>query len=261
MSLTVVAEAITAPIMDDPPMPTTSRNGRPEQSTQKKQAVAGLVVEGLMLVSVLMVLLLAWSHAPTGLELADWYPHDSSDSPRLWKAAPIATTPLPTTTTRYINRSAEVSVLVGAELVAQSPLLDWTLSTLLKPALVDAVIAIGLHSIGVPLFFSASKWLAPYGHAGWTMRQRFVGATRYLKRLATATSKGGLAVARRTTSSTTTTTKTLPRLWDTSKKAVQHLYKKRARYSVASELTNLVPPEPKNNGSKTTIDMEMESED
>ena len=226
-------------------------------SIRKKRSLSLLAMEGLLLLGVLgIMLVIAWSHAPVvGLD-AVFAPDSSSTitantGRRLWRMAPLL---LDTTTTRrqYSNNSAEASVLVGAELMAQSPSLEFALQSVLKPALVDAVLAVVLHSlVGVtPLWgifrtgATASKWLAASGR----MRHR-LGALvkRWLQ--AHGGGKGGIvtALVRRTGSSTTKTR----RLWDSSKRAVQHLYKKRARYSVASELTNLVPPEPKN-GSKTT---------
>lgn len=239
---------------------------------RKKQPWALLAMEGLLLL--LGMLVVAGSHAVVGLDLL-FAPHeyDSSHTKNtpflLWRTAPFEETTTTTTTSSppkqqqqqqpySSNNSAEVSVLVGAELVTHSPCLDFCFQRVLKPALVDAVLAVVLPSVvgvlplwGMVRIMPASKWLSSK-NTGLIMRWLSGGAARTFKRFlhnSSSRSKVGsfaTALARRTGKTR--------RLWESSKKAVQHLYKKRARYSVASELTNLVPPEPKNNGSQTTLE-------
>ncbi|CAB9526291.1 expressed unknown protein [Seminavis robusta] len=143
---------------------------------------------------------------------------------------------------REINKSAEVSVLASGELVAQSPALDYFLTRMLQPFLLEAGLTVTVHSMGIPLIVACSKWLGPYSHSGWTMRHRFVGFARLLKRLG----KAPKAWRRILKPPQPLRRWTPARLWRNSKRAVQHLYRKRSRYSVASELTNLVPPESSN---------------
>jgi len=148
---------------------------------------------------------------------------------------------------RYVDKkSAEMSVLVGSELMAQFPLLDWTISTVVQTVVVDVIVVLGFQTFlgGLPLLVGASKWLTPCGHAGWIFRQRLLGTFR---KLSLFTKRSNISKSIRSCSTAAAGGGNgLKRLWLASKRAVQHLYKKRARYSVASELTNLVPPDPKN---------------
>lgn len=156
--------------------------------------------------------------------------------------------------------------LTMQEYVAQNDLLKFLWKALHRPAIFEAVLAVAIHAMGIPLISACSHWLGPYGLALWTMRKRFVGLGRLVKygqkstkvmvSSASAIRRGG-RIARRgvialgKTGSATTraaaqrSTHALVKVWNASKRAIRHIYKKRARYSVASELTNFVPPEPK----------------
>lgn len=225
-------------------------------SNNDKLKAWGSGKEYLLLLGVLGVLSSIWfvalNRAPAGLQ----FPWPQTGL-AFWTKDSVVESTSTTATSKhfyYSNNSIEVSVLVGAELVAQSPSLEVALQSVMKPALVDAVLAVVLHSIlvgvgggggAVPLW--GLLRMGATASKGWTTVLTF--SSKHMK-----TVKRLMLMARRTATitvssssrSSSSATKVLPRLWGSSKKFVQHLYKKRARYSVASELTNLVPPEPKN---------------
>jgi hypothetical protein len=162
--------------------------------------------------------------------------------------------------------------------------LDMVLNQLLnRSTVVQILLAVALQSIGIPLIASLARTLAPYSHAGWTMRHRFVGFARFVQQQLAKQKQASILLLKASSSSSSRATsssgrgspsvlkqvlggnrhtmhsssrkdslsslaqrsgRAIAKVVKKSRRAVHHLYKKRSRYSVASELTNYIPSEP-----------------
>lgn len=181
---------------------------------------------------------------------------------------------IPTTTSPYSTRKGLFPRYEPTgpiqEYMDQNPLVKLLLDTVTKPAILEALVAVAVHALGIPVITACASWLGPYGTAGWTMRHRYTGFARLLAKASSGTANGSTrssslgataliskgwkhvcSIVNKSRSSAAATatanSNQLAKIWNASRRAIRHVYKKRARYSVASELTNFVPPEPKHN--------------